>query len=41
MTSELQFFLAEQEITHKTSTLHIHQQNGQVEQLNCTLLEKV
>ena len=26
--SELQSFLREQEIIHKTSTLHVHQQNG-------------
>jgi len=36
---ELQFFLKEQEIIHKTSISHIHQQNGCAEQLNCILLE--
>jgi len=40
MTSELQFFLCEQKIVHKTSTPYVHQQNGQAEQLNQTLLEK-
>jgi len=28
MTSELQFFLHEQGIVHKTSTPYVHQQNG-------------
>jgi len=28
MTSELQFFLCEQEIVHETSIPHVHQQNG-------------
>jgi len=41
MTSELQSFLVEQGIIHETSTPHVHQQNGQAEWLNCTLLEKV
>jgi len=36
---ELQSFLKEQEIIHKTSISHIHQQNGCAEQLNCILLE--
>ena len=40
MTSELQSFLCEQEIVHETSIPHVHQQNGRVEQLNQTLLEK-
>jgi len=40
MTSELQSFLAKQGIIHETSTPHVHQQNGQAEQLNHTLLEK-
>jgi len=40
MTSELQFFLCEQGIVYETSTPHIHQQNGQTERLNWTLLEK-
>jgi len=40
MTSELQSFLCEQGIVHKTSTPHVHQQNGQAEWLNWTLLEK-
>jgi len=40
MTSELQSFLHEQGIAHKTSTLYVHQQNGQAEQLNWILLEK-
>jgi len=38
--SELQFFLREQGIIHKTSTPHVHQQNGCTELLNCILLEK-
>jgi len=41
MTLELQSFLCEQGIIHETSTPHVHQQNGQAEQLNQTLLEKV
>jgi len=41
MILELQFFLREQEIVHKTSTPYVHQQNGQAEQLNQTLLEKM
>jgi len=40
MTSELQSFLCEQGIVHETSTPHVHQQNGQAEWLNWTLLEK-
>jgi len=40
MTSELQSFLREQGIVHKTSTPYVYQQNGQTEQLNRTLLEK-
>jgi len=40
MTSELQSFLREQRIVHETSIPHIHQQNGQAERLNQTLLEK-
>jgi len=41
MIPELQSFLAEQGIIYETSTPHVHQQNGQAEQLNCTLLEKM
>jgi len=41
VTLELQFFLREQEIIHKTSTLHVYQQNGCTKQLNYTLLGKV
>ena len=37
---ELKFFLREQGIIYKTSTLHMCQQNSYVQQLNCTLLEK-
>jgi len=40
MTLELQSFLHEQGIVHKTSTPHVHQQNGRAEWLNRTLLEK-
>jgi len=40
MTLELQSFLCEQGIVHETSTPHVHQQNGQAEWLNQTLLEK-
>jgi len=40
MTSKLQSFLREQRIVHKTSTSHVHQQNGRAEWLNQTLLEK-
>jgi len=40
MTSELQSFLHEQGVAHETSTLYVHQQNSQAEQLNQTLLEK-
>ena len=38
--SELQSFLREQRIIHKTSILYIYQQNGCAEQLNHILLEK-
>jgi len=41
MTLELQSFLCEQGIVHETSIPYVHQQNGQAEQLNQTLLEKV
>jgi len=41
MTSELQSFLCEQGIVYETSTPYVHQQNGQAERLNQTLLEKV
>jgi len=41
MTSELQSFLRKQRIVHETSIPYVHQQNGQAEQLNQTLLEKV
>ena len=37
---ELKFFLREQEIIYKTSTLYMCQQNSYIQQLNCTLLEK-
>ena len=40
VTSELQFFLREQEVIYKTNTSHVHQQNGRAKQLNYTLLEK-
>jgi len=40
MTSELQSFLYEQGIVHKTSIPYVHQQNDQAEWLNWTLLEK-
>jgi len=40
VTSELQFFLREQEIIYEISTPHVCQQNGCAEQLNHTLLEK-
>jgi len=36
---KLQFFLREQEIIHKTST--VYQQNGHAKWLNHTLLEKI
>jgi len=39
-TSELQSFLREQGIVHEISIPHVHQQNGRVEWLNWTLLEK-
>jgi len=37
---DLQFFLREQEIIYKTSTLHIHQQNSCAKWSNHILLEK-
>ena len=40
VTLELQSFLREQGVIHKTNTLYVHQQNGHAEQLNYTLLEK-
>jgi len=40
VTSELQFFLREQEVIYKTNTSHVHQQNSHAKQLNHTLLEK-
>ena len=39
--SELQSFLREQKIIHKTSTPYIYQQNGCAKQLNYILLEKI
>jgi len=41
ITLKLQSFLKEQEFINETITLHIHQQNGYAEQLNCILLEKM
>jgi len=38
--SELQFFLRKQGVIYKTNILHVHQQNGYAEQLNCILLKK-
>ena len=37
---ELQSFLREQEIIHKTSTLFVYQQNSCAKQLNYILLKK-